>query len=119
METKPNTSKPETASYVSVRRSTTAVLPLKLLLGLKHFSVRSRLCSPDGYIFGAGDRSTGASVVRSCLQVQLGGESGLVARDSALLLLQTGGRADIGRSRDLGGSLSLVTLPSGVELEVR
>jgi len=118
MKTKPNTSKLETAPAVPVRRSSTAILPCKLLAGLKHFSVRSRACGRDGYILGAEDRLTGASV-RSCLKVLLGGEAGLVSRVSALLLLQTGGRADIGPSRNFGGSLSLVTLPVGVELEVR
>lgn len=118
MKTKSNKAKLETAPAVPIRRSSTAVLPSALLAGLKHFSVRSRACDKDGYILGAEDRLTGASV-RSCLKVLLGGEAGLVSRASALLLLQTGGRADIGPSRTFGGSLSLVTLPAGVELEVR
>lgn len=118
MKTKQTQSKLETASAVPVLRSSTAILPASHLSALTHFSVRSRACGKDGSILGADDRLTGSSV-RSRLVVLLGGDSGLVARSSALLLLQTGGRAYIGPSRNFGGSLSTVVLPAGVELEVR
>lgn len=116
MKTKHNTTNAESFT-VPVPHVPTAVLPASLLAGLKYFAIYPFACGKDGAILSDEDRVTGASVW-SKLKVVIGGEPGLVSRVSALLLLQTGGRADIARSRYFGGSLSFVTLPVGVLLEV-
>lgn len=94
-----------------------AVAPLSLVQKLRAFRAYSLAVNRNtGELFSITEKIA-PSVVGSRVCVEALGDSEIVSRVCALLLLQVGGRAFIGSSKNAGGSWGRVALPVGVQVE--
>lgn len=112
--------KPKTPqwTYITPEYSASARLPFSLVSKLVSFRVASRpINRRTGELFEEGEKVTSRSVSsRVCVDAL--GASEVVSRVCALLLLQVGGRALVGPSRNGGGSWGHVSLSAGVQVEI-
>jgi len=111
--------KPTTHENLTITpsRKRNATLPSAFVGALSLFEISA--VENDSRTYLAPDDDCPRSFRVPMLCVQLGGDSELVARSAALLLLQSGGRAFIQPSKNFGGSLALVYLPHGCFVEIR
>lgn len=93
-----------------------ARLPRVLVSNLKLFEVAAVENDSETYL--APDEDCPRSRRVPMLGVYLGGDSELVSRVAALLLLQSGGRSFLQPSLNFGGTLGLVYLLAGTHVEL-